>query len=39
LLYRKSLALYEYIDRESRSYSQDRQDKMLLIGDRLAKKA
>jgi hypothetical protein len=39
LLYRKSLALYVYIDRESRSYSQDRQDKMLLIGDRLAKKA
>jgi hypothetical protein len=39
LLYRKSLALYEYIDRESRSYSQDRQDKMLQIGDRLAKKA
>jgi len=39
LLYRKSLALYEYIDRESRSFSQDRQDKMLIIRDRLAKKS
>jgi hypothetical protein len=36
LLYRKSLALYEYIDNESRSFSQDRQDKMLIIRDRLA---
>lgn len=39
LLYRKSLALYEYIDRESRSYSQGRQDKMLIIRDKLANKA
>lgn len=39
LLYRKSLVLYENIDRESRSYSQDRQDKILLINDRLGNKA
>jgi hypothetical protein len=39
LLYRKSLALYEDIDRESRSYSPDRQDKMRLIRERLANKA
>lgn len=39
LLYRKSLALYEYIDSDSRAYSQDRQDKMLIIRDRLANKA
>lgn len=39
LLYRKSLALYETIDKESRSFSQDRQNKMLIIRDRLANKA
>ena len=35
-LFRKSLALYEHIDREYRSYSQERQDRMKAIRERLA---
>jgi len=34
--YRKSLALFEYIDKEYRSYSQERQDKMQSIREKLA---
>ena len=33
--YRKSLALLEYIDKEYRSYSQERQDRMQAIKERL----
>ena len=35
LFYRKSLSLYEYIDRETHSYSQERQDRMKEIKERL----
>jgi hypothetical protein len=34
--YQKSLTLYEFIDREYRSYSQERQDRMKEIRDRMA---
>src|SRR4030042_7139514 len=34
--YRKSLALFEYVDKEYRSYSQVRQDKMQAIRKKLA---
>ena len=33
--YRKTLAILEYIDKESRSYSQERQDRMRAIRGRL----
>ncbi|MBN1413543.1 MAG: hypothetical protein JW973_00470 [Bacteroidales bacterium] len=33
--YRKSLILFEYVDKEYRSYSQERQDKMLVIRKKL----
>jgi hypothetical protein len=36
LYYRKSLALYEYIDKDYRAYSQERQDIMNTIKERLA---
>jgi hypothetical protein len=36
--YRKSLALFEYIEKEYRSYSQERQDKMQAIREKLAER-
>jgi hypothetical protein len=38
LFYRKSLSLYEYIDKDYSAYSQERQDKIQAIRERLAKK-
>jgi hypothetical protein len=35
LYYRKSLALYEYIDKDYRAYSQERLDKIQAIKERL----
>ena len=35
--YRKSLAIFEYIDKEYHSYSQARQDRMQVIRERLEK--
>jgi hypothetical protein len=39
LFYRKSLKLYEYIDKDYRSYSQERLDKMQAIKERLAEES
>jgi hypothetical protein len=36
LFYRKSLALFEHIESKYRSYSQERQDRMQVIRERLA---
>jgi len=38
LYYRKSLTLYEYIENKYRSYSQERQDRMKAIRERLKQK-
>jgi hypothetical protein len=39
LFYRKSLNLYEYIDKDYRAYSQERLDKILAIKERLAEES
>jgi hypothetical protein len=39
LYYRKSLALYEYIDKDYRAYSQERLDKIQAIKERLAEES